>query len=105
MFIKSLCSTLYSKYWDKTRLKRSDLCKIDFGVQINGNIIDCAFSFSFDERHDTLMKAVKSATYRGIEVMGIDARLGEIGGEIQKLWNHLNVNMIIKLIQSNVFEI
>ena len=31
------------------------------------------------------MEAVKAATNRGIEVMGIDARLGEIGGEIQEV--------------------
>lgn len=70
---------------DRTKLKKSDLCKIDFGVQIGGNIIDCAFSMSFDCKHDKLMEAVKAATNRGIEVMGIDARLGEIGGEIQEV--------------------
>ena len=70
---------------DKTRIRKQDLCKIDFGVQIAGNIIDCAFSLSFDPIHDNLMKAVKSATNRGIEVMGIDARLGEVGGEIQEV--------------------
>eukprot|EP01083_Nonionella_stella_P055967 147580_1 len=70
---------------DKTRLKRSDLCKIDFGVQIGGNIIDCAFSFSFDDKHNSLMNAVRAATNRGIQVMGIDARLGEVGAEIQEV--------------------
>eukprot|EP00490_Sorites_sp_Unknown_P023353 CAMPEP_0114662094 /NCGR_PEP_ID=MMETSP0191-20121206/24073_1 /TAXON_ID=126664 /ORGANISM="Sorites sp." /LENGTH=362 /DNA_ID=CAMNT_0001897111 /DNA_START=24 /DNA_END=1113 /DNA_ORIENTATION=+ len=70
---------------DKIRLKPKDLCKIDFGVQINGYIIDSAFSMSFDPMHDELMKAVKAATNRGVEVMGIDARLGEIGGEIQEV--------------------
>merc|ERR1712228_284263 len=70
---------------DKTKLSKSDLCKIDFGVQIDGNIIDCAFSMSFDVKHDSLMAAVKAATNRGIEVMGIDARLGEVGAEIQEV--------------------
>merc|ERR1712192_39805 len=70
---------------DTTRLRKSDLCKIDFGVQIDGNIIDCAFSMSFDAKHDTLMQAVKAATNKGVEVMGIDARLGEIGAEIQEV--------------------
>ena len=40
---------------DKTVLKKKDLCKIDFGVQINGSIIDSAFSMSFDPMHDQLM--------------------------------------------------
>jgi len=70
---------------DKTKLRKGDLCKIDFGVQISGNIIDCAFSMSFDARHDALMAAVKAATNRGVAVMGVGARLGEIGGEIQEV--------------------
>eukprot|EP00484_Ammonia_sp_Unknown_P020212 CAMPEP_0197038188 /NCGR_PEP_ID=MMETSP1384-20130603/15165_1 /TAXON_ID=29189 /ORGANISM="Ammonia sp." /LENGTH=458 /DNA_ID=CAMNT_0042468585 /DNA_START=50 /DNA_END=1426 /DNA_ORIENTATION=- len=70
---------------DKTKLRRADLCKIDFGVQINGNIIDCAFSLAFDAKHDRLMEAVKAATNRGVEVMGIDARLGEVGAQIQEV--------------------
>jgi len=70
---------------DTTRLRKGDLCKIDFGVQIGGNIIDCAFSMSFDARHDALMAAVKAATNRGVEVMGVGARLGEVGAEIQEV--------------------
>jgi len=70
---------------DKTKLQKKDLCKIDFGVQINGNIIDCAFSMSFDEMHDSLMEAVKAATNEGLRVMGVDARLGEVGGSIQEV--------------------
>ncbi|ETO02519.1 hypothetical protein RFI_34909, partial [Reticulomyxa filosa] len=70
---------------DKTQLKKTDLCKIDFGVQINGYIIDSAFSMSFDEMHEPLMQAVKAATNEGVRVMGIDARLGEVGAAIQEV--------------------
>jgi len=65
-------------------LQKSDICKIDFGTQINGNIIDCAFTFTFDPIHDELMKAVKDATYTGIKNMGIDARFSDIGASIQE---------------------
>jgi len=65
-------------------LKKEDIVKIDFGTQINGHIIDCAFTFSFDPMHDKLMEAVKAATNAGIKKMGIDARLSEIGEEIQE---------------------
>jgi methionyl aminopeptidase len=51
---------------DPLRLRMRDLCKIDFGVQINGHIVDCAFSMSFDPMHDELMAAVKAATNRGV---------------------------------------
>jgi len=56
-----------------------------FGVHVNGHIIDTAFSMSFDPKHDELMEAVKAATNKGVEVMGIDARLGEVGAEIQEV--------------------
>merc|ERR1719330_2340775 len=59
---------------DTTVLKKEDICKIDFGTQINGHIIDCAFTLTFDPIHDELMKAVKAATNEGIKRMGIDAR-------------------------------
>jgi len=65
-------------------LQKSDICKIDFGTQINGHIIDCAFTLTFDPIHDELMKAVKDATNTGIREMGIDARFSDIGASIQE---------------------
>jgi len=65
-------------------LQKSDICKIDFGTQINGHIIDCAFTLTFDHIHDELMKAVKDATNTGIREMGIDARFSDIGAAIQE---------------------
>jgi methionyl aminopeptidase len=56
--------------------------KIDFGTQVNGHIIDCAFTVAFNPMFDPLLNAVKEATNEGIRVAGIDARLGEIGEAI-----------------------
>lgn len=36
-----------------------DICKLDFGVQVAGRIIDCAFSIAFDERFDNLIQATQ----------------------------------------------
>jgi len=66
-------------------LKSDDIMKIDFGTQINGHIIDCAFTMTFDSVHDTLMTAVMDATNTGIKTMGIDVRLCDIGAEIQEV--------------------
>eukprot|EP00494_Astrolonche_serrata_P024439 UN24697 len=65
-------------------IKETDIMKIDFGTQINGYIIDCAFTMSFDPMHDKLMEAVKDATNTGIKTMGIDVRLGDVGAAIQE---------------------
>lgn len=61
-----------------------DLTKWDFGVQIDGEIIDCAFTHSFDPRFDGLKEAVLDATNTGIAAAGIDARLCDIGAAIQE---------------------
>jgi methionyl aminopeptidase len=69
---------------DKKILKKDDIIKFDFGTQINGYIIDCAWTMTFDPVHDTLMEAVKDATNTGVKTMGIDVRLCDVGAAIQE---------------------
>ena len=52
---------------DDTVLGKDDVMKIDFGTQVNGNIIDCAFTVAFNPVYDNLLNAVKEATNEGIE--------------------------------------
>jgi hypothetical protein len=49
-------------------LKSSDVMKVDFGVHINGWIVDSAFTMSFDPTYDNLLTAVKESTNTGIKV-------------------------------------
>lgn len=70
---------------DKTVLKFEDVCKIDFGVHVNGRIIDSAFTLTFDHKYDPLKEAVRASTNAGIKMAGIDARLSDIGAEIQEV--------------------
>lgn len=49
-------------------LQHQDVMKVDFGVQINGWIVDSAFTISFDPMYDNLLAAVKDATNTGIKV-------------------------------------
>jgi len=69
---------------NKTVLKQEDVMKVDFGVHINGRIVDSAFTMSFEPQYDNLLAAVKDATNTGIRVAGIDARMSEIGEAIQE---------------------
>ena len=50
---------------DKTVLQYDDVMKLDFGTQINGRIIDSAFTVAFNPRYDPLLKAVQEATNTG----------------------------------------
>ncbi|KAF8945197.1 Methionine aminopeptidase 2 [Haplosporangium gracile] len=78
---------------DKTVLQYSDVCKIDFGVHVNGRIIDSAFTLAFDPVYDNLLAAVKDATNTGIKTAGIDVRLGDIGAEIQEVMESYEVEI------------
>ena len=70
---------------DETVLKYGDVMKIDFGTQIDGRIIDTAWTVAFDPQFDPLLEAVKAATNTGIRCAGIDVQMGEIGEAIQEV--------------------
>jgi methionyl aminopeptidase len=69
---------------DFTTIGYDDVCKIDFGTQVEGRIIDCAFTVAFNPQYDNLLKAAQDATNTGIDAAGIDARMSEIGAAIQE---------------------
>lgn len=78
---------------DKTILRSEDVMKVDFGVQINGNIIDSAWTVTFDPQYDNLLTAVREATYTGIKESGIDVRLCDIGEAIQEVMESYEVEI------------
>lgn len=78
---------------DTTVIKYDDVCKIDFGTQIKGRIIDSAFTVAFNPKYDKLLEAVKDATNSGIREAGIDVRLGELGGLIEEVMTSYEVEL------------
>lgn len=69
---------------DDTVLGFDDVMKIDFGTQVRGRIIDCAWTVAFNNKFNPLLEAVADATNTGIREMGIDVRIGDIGAAIQE---------------------
>ena len=67
--------------------------KIDFGTQIDGHIIDCAFTVAFDEKYDELLKAAKDATATGIKNAGVDVRLCDVGAAVQEAMESYEVEV------------
>lgn len=59
---------------NKMVLQQGDVMKVDFGAQLNGRIVDSAFTMSFDPVYDPLLEAVKDATNTGIRVCGFHSR-------------------------------
>lgn len=69
---------------NKTVLAKENVMKVDFGVHVNGRIVDSAFTMSFDHTYDKLLEAVKAATETGVKEAGIDVRMSDIGAAIQE---------------------
>ena len=78
---------------NKMVLQQEDVMKVDFGVHVNGRIVDSAFTMAFESKYDNLLQAVKEATNAGIREAGIDARVGEIGGVIQETMESFEVEI------------
>jgi methionyl aminopeptidase len=74
-------------------LKYEDVMKVDYGVQINGWIVDSAFTMSFDPTYDNLLAAVKDATNSGIKASGIDVRICDVSAEIQEAMESYEVEI------------
>lgn len=70
---------------NKMVLKYEDVMKVDFGVHINGRIVDSAFTVSFDPVYDNLINACKDSTNAGVKTAGIDVRMSDIGAAIQEV--------------------
>ncbi len=78
---------------DKTVLGYDDVMKIDFGTQINGRIIDCAWTVHFNEKYDPLVDAVRAATNEGVKTAGIDVQLCEVGAAVQEVMESYEVEL------------
>ena len=78
---------------DTTVLEYDDVTKIDFGTHINGRIIDCAFTLSFNPKYDKLIEAVRDATNTGIKAAGIDVQLCDVGAAIQEVMESYEVEI------------
>ncbi|KIW13365.1 methionine aminopeptidase, type II [Exophiala spinifera] len=65
-------------------IQQKDVLTVDFGVHINGWIVDSAFTMSFDPVYDNLLAAVKDATNTGVKTAGIDVRICDVSAAIQE---------------------
>lgn len=70
-----------------------DIVKIDYGVEVNGWIIDSAFSISFNPKYDILLEAVKEATYQGIKSAGVDVDIHEWARDVGEVMESYEINL------------
>ena len=65
-------------------LLEDDVIKIDYGIHINGSIIDSAFTHTFNTKYDKLLESSRTSTDIAIKLCRPDMLLGEIGKEIEE---------------------
>ena len=78
---------------DETRLTEDSVMKIDFGTQIEGRIIDCAWTVAFNPKFDNLLQAAREATETGVKAAGIDVRLCDVGEAIQETMESFEIEL------------
>ncbi|KAL8711546.1 MAG: hypothetical protein Q9220_003956 [cf. Caloplaca sp. 1 TL-2023] len=78
---------------NKTVLQQGDVMKVDFGVHMNGRIVDSAFTMAFDPVYDNLLAAARDATNAGVREAGIDVRMSDIGAAIQEAMESYEVEL------------
>lgn len=100
--LNSCAAHFHPKDGDATTLKKEDVIKIDFGTEVNGWIIDSAFTIYFDEKHENLVKAVNEATEIGIKNAGIDVDINDWAQSIKEVMNAYHINPITNLGGHNI---
>jgi len=74
-------------------LTKDDVMKVDFGIQVDGLIVDCAFTVAFDPKYAPLLNAVRAATNAGIAAAGVDVRMSDIGEQIQEVMESYEIEL------------
>lgn len=73
-------------------LHPTDLASLDLAVRVEDQVVESAFSFSFDPMHDELLQAVRNATEEGVRLIGPDAVVADIGVRMREVLESLEVH-------------
>jgi len=75
----------YSPYKDKKILTYNDNLKIDFGVHVNGWIVDSSSTIYFNPDYDVLNIATKDALDHALKIVGIDTPIDDVSSIINEI--------------------
>jgi methionyl aminopeptidase len=100
------CAAHYTpNYYDADIiLKESDILKVDYGVHIEGTIIDSAFTIHFDPKYDEFVKLSKDLTNYAVSLCRPDVILGELGADIEEYIKSKELIIDGKLCKMNVMS-
>ncbi len=82
---------------DDLKVREGDVVKVDFGVHINGYIVDTAFTLSFNVKYDAMVRAVEVMLQEALKVIKADVKAGEVGRAVQTAAQRLGFKPIVNL--------
>lgn len=83
--INNHCAHYTCPWEDELVLKKSDVVKIDVGVQYDGFIADTALTVAFNDVHNDLIRASREATETAVKVIRVGGYTGKIGDLIENI--------------------
>jgi methionyl aminopeptidase len=85
-------------------INKDDVIKIDYGVEINGWIIDSAFTITFNPKYDNLLTAVQEATMHGIKTAGVGVDIHDWSRGVGEIMESYDINLDEKNHKIQVIE-
>jgi methionyl aminopeptidase len=82
---------------DQRILTEDDIVKIDFGTHVNGNIIDSAFTYSYNTKYENLITSTKDATWSAIKMIGPDTYVNDISKVIKEIIESYEIEIDSKI--------
>ena len=96
--INNIAAHYSPEYKSFNILGSDDIIKIDFGVHVDGCIIDSAFTYAYNPAFKPLIEASKAATYEAIKESGVDVRLNDLGKIIEETIKSYEININGKMV-------
>jgi methionyl aminopeptidase len=82
---------------DQTKVKDTDVLKIDLGVHIEGYIADTAVTISYNSKYDHLVNIAEITLSEAIKTVKVNTKSGEIGKTIENTIIHNGLKPIQNL--------
>ena len=65
--------------------KQGDIISIDYGVHVNGHLVDCAFTLNTNPVYESLRMSTIDATNTALKIAGPDALISDISAAIEEV--------------------
>merc|ERR1719430_1571352 len=79
------CAAHYTPNINETNIVGpKDIIKVDYGIHVEGYLIDCAYTVCFDPKLEQLRQATIAGTNAGLKKAGPDALISEISEAIEE---------------------